>query len=421
MAVASNLPFSEWGKVIPDARLVSAVVDRVTFNAHIIETGTESYRLRIHPPTTPNRWGQISRAGWGQSGLTFPLGLLEPPAHLMEWRRQMGDKVLSLWAELGKAATDDELAVALARLARRGNEMLGTLRDRLDGPPSALGRVLEGAAGVRLLVRDLDTDVPLEFMHDGPLPDPDEPALCDEFHAALKSGACRQCPDRGNDICGFDFWGIRRRIERRVVDRRDASATTPAAVRAGTSWLSTAMTPAVFGASEKLSETDRRETIARLHAVGAEDVVDAVEDWRAWVAALGDRPHRLLVLLSHTKQGLESALEINGHLRDRVDFAQQSDYVNPSGAVPGPITLLTGCETARPTLDFLSFVAAFLTSGAAVVVGTLASIRDDVGAAATGELLNAIRSVLDEVEEPEDRTVGEVMRRTRCRLLAGGT
>lgn len=47
VAVASNLPFSEWGKVISDARLVSAVIDRVTFNAHIIETGTESYRLRL--------------------------------------------------------------------------------------------------------------------------------------------------------------------------------------------------------------------------------------------------------------------------------------------------------------------------------------------------------------------------------------
>jgi DNA replication protein DnaC len=46
IAVASNLPFSEWGQVIPDARLVAAIVDRVTFNAHIIETGTESYRLR---------------------------------------------------------------------------------------------------------------------------------------------------------------------------------------------------------------------------------------------------------------------------------------------------------------------------------------------------------------------------------------
>jgi DNA replication protein DnaC len=46
VAVASNLPFSEWGNVIPDPRLVAAVVDRLTFNAHIIETGTDSFRLR---------------------------------------------------------------------------------------------------------------------------------------------------------------------------------------------------------------------------------------------------------------------------------------------------------------------------------------------------------------------------------------
>jgi hypothetical protein len=39
-------PFSEWGSIIPDPRLVAAIVDRLTFHAHIIETGTESYRLR---------------------------------------------------------------------------------------------------------------------------------------------------------------------------------------------------------------------------------------------------------------------------------------------------------------------------------------------------------------------------------------
>jgi DNA replication protein DnaC len=46
IAIATNLPFSEWGTVFPDPRLVAAIVDRVTFNAHILETGTESYRLR---------------------------------------------------------------------------------------------------------------------------------------------------------------------------------------------------------------------------------------------------------------------------------------------------------------------------------------------------------------------------------------
>ena len=52
VAIATNLPFSEWGTVFPDPRLVAAIVDRVTFNAHIIETGTQSYRLRTSKTTT---------------------------------------------------------------------------------------------------------------------------------------------------------------------------------------------------------------------------------------------------------------------------------------------------------------------------------------------------------------------------------
>jgi DNA replication protein DnaC len=46
IAVASNHPFSEWGRTFTDPRLAAAVVDRLTFHAHIIETGTDSYRLR---------------------------------------------------------------------------------------------------------------------------------------------------------------------------------------------------------------------------------------------------------------------------------------------------------------------------------------------------------------------------------------
>jgi DNA replication protein DnaC len=43
---ASNHSFSEWGATFSDPRLAAAVVDRMTFKALIIETGTESYRLR---------------------------------------------------------------------------------------------------------------------------------------------------------------------------------------------------------------------------------------------------------------------------------------------------------------------------------------------------------------------------------------
>ena len=46
LMVTTNLPFGEWTKVFADARLAKAVVDRLTHKAHIIETGTESWRFR---------------------------------------------------------------------------------------------------------------------------------------------------------------------------------------------------------------------------------------------------------------------------------------------------------------------------------------------------------------------------------------
>jgi DNA replication protein DnaC len=46
LIVTTNLPFGEWTKVFTDARLAKAVVDRLTHRAHIIDTGTESWRFR---------------------------------------------------------------------------------------------------------------------------------------------------------------------------------------------------------------------------------------------------------------------------------------------------------------------------------------------------------------------------------------
>jgi hypothetical protein len=46
LIVTTNLPFGEWIKVFPDPRLAKAVVDRLTHKAHIVDTGTESWRFR---------------------------------------------------------------------------------------------------------------------------------------------------------------------------------------------------------------------------------------------------------------------------------------------------------------------------------------------------------------------------------------
>ena len=46
VAIASNESFSGWTKTFTDPRLCAAIVDRLTFGGNIIETGTDSYRLR---------------------------------------------------------------------------------------------------------------------------------------------------------------------------------------------------------------------------------------------------------------------------------------------------------------------------------------------------------------------------------------
>ena len=45
VAIASNESFPGWMKTFTDPRLCAAIVDRLTFGAHIMETGTDSHRL----------------------------------------------------------------------------------------------------------------------------------------------------------------------------------------------------------------------------------------------------------------------------------------------------------------------------------------------------------------------------------------
>ena len=56
--ITTNLPFSEWTQVFPNARLCKALLDRITDRAHIIDTGTDSYRFKrtlIHRNPQPDQ------------------------------------------------------------------------------------------------------------------------------------------------------------------------------------------------------------------------------------------------------------------------------------------------------------------------------------------------------------------------------
>jgi len=270
--------------------------------------------------------------------------------------------------------------------------------------------------------------LPIELAYCWPAPK-EGAALCEHAEAGLAAGTC--APDCGGGtrdrLCPLGFWSLRRVIERctfSASDQHDVGdfgvSVEPLRGRQKLVRPAGVVLAASDRANNRVPTVVRDLAAALAKAVGGTPPIPATT-WEAWSAMVEGAawPPLLVLVPHHTSSEGEEVLEIgpaqklgSADLEDRIVMGQHARGVDAA-----PIVVLAGCETALASISYESFVTRFRQHGAAVVIGTIASVLGLDAGPVAGELAAALAA---EFGKAPPRTLGDVMLGVRRKLVAAG-
>jgi hypothetical protein len=337
-----------------------------------------------------------------------------------------------------RTLTDQPTTELMYALALSGVELRKTLFPK--GPPWAdpVGRTPR----VQVVAADPNAFFPLEFVYD--FAAPATPVMCANAVTALADGYCdpvlyhHENANRTIDVvCPIGFWSLNRVIERHVTPDRWVPnlldfdfglRSEPVTGRDRLGGLSSA----VFACSDRVTVPDA-ETVDGVLATATKTASTRVRTWDAWIDRIKQDAPDVLLLLAHTARDAvadQTALSIEADQNCLAAWLNEVyvrlDEPESVRSKPGPLVLLLGCDTARPWLEYQSFVVRFRNNRAALVVGTVSTVPAAHAANVARQLIGELSTRLTNgqaiggatPDRPE--TFGDLLLAARRRIVAGG-
>jgi hypothetical protein len=316
------------------------------------------------------------------------------------------------------AGPDSEaLRDLLVRLAMDGVPLYGSMVNDLG-----LGRALrDETLRLQLIMADPEKYLPLEFLYEGPAPTIEAP-LCPDRTKALRLGTCGNCPNRKSSsvVCPVRFWGLSKVIERHAFN--DKTAPEFDLVRVDVPLPKDRRFPApavgVFARSRRAELFDGgqaavEEVMGSLATTAG--AVFSTELWEEWKQYVAQNAPTLLVLLPHTdKTKYGEVLKIGQ------DACLTVAQIAPDvvGSADKIIVILLGCDTADPSIGYVSFPTRFRLAGAEIVVGTLTPVLGRHAAPVARTLIEDLHEIW--AMNHEGATLGEAIAHVRRRFMERG-